>query len=283
MNFYGVHDELYEGVARRIDLFRQACELRDVNYIDVDARIFDYTSVPNLEKYDLLYTLSLGANRLTSLLLNDRVTTFYKKTPPTNIATSTLNWTVLHEKAGLLGPRTVFSLTSDRHMLSLYIEHLGGFPVVIKMEDSTRGIGTIKIESWHSLYSTMDYLCQIRASGVMRQFINAKYGVRAIVLGNEIAAAFRFLPQDNDFRNAPILAQTRYEPIGLTSVERELCVSSVASIGLEMGGVDFLVDQGGAAWLLEVNFPTGLQSLPIGEDIEVVGSMIDFLIEKASR
>ena len=133
-----------------------------------------------------------GAETLMSLLLNDCATTFYRRNPELNLITSsTTEWSIVHDKKGLNAPRTIFSLTADRALLKRYVEYLGGFPIVLKVVGGTRGIGTIKAESWHGLLSMADYLVGIGARFILRQFIDAEFGVRAMVIGNDVKHDFR--------------------------------------------------------------------------------------------
>lgn len=283
MKFYGVHEGLYEGVQARIDLLRSACGQVSVEYVDIDSLTFDYTAVPKLGKHDLLYCLSRGAETLMALLLNDDVTTLYRRNPEFNrITSSTTDWSIIHEKQGMNAPKTIFSLTADRALLKRYVDYLGGFPIVLKVVGGTRGIGTIKAESWHSLLSIADYLIAIGARFILRQFIDAEFGVRAMVIGPEVVAVSRFYFQENDFRNAPILAKTRYEVHQLDAVSERLCIAAVEVIGLEMGGVDLLYDRGGVPYLLEVNFPVGFQSFQ-ERGPAIVNAMVSHLVKKASR
>jgi hypothetical protein len=283
MRFYGVHEGLYEGVQNRINLLRDACNGLGVEYLDIDSAVFDFTAIPKLGKLDLLYCLSRGAETLMSLLTTDEATTFYRGNPTLNVITSsTTEWSVIHEKRGLSAPKTIFSLTADRTLLARYIEYLGGLPIVLKVVGGTRGIGTIKVESWHGLLSIADYLVSIGAKFILRQFIEAKYGVRVLVIGTDVVDCSRFYFQENDFRNAPILAKTRYEPHKLDEVSERLCRSAVVEIGLELGGVDLLYDKRGMPYLLEVNFPVGFQSFQERSPV-IAHAMVSHLVMKAGR
>jgi glutathione synthase/RimK-type ligase-like ATP-grasp enzyme len=282
MRFFAVREGIYEGVQQRIDLFKLACEGRSIDYLDIDSLSFDYSNLPTLTQNDILYGISSGSQALISLLLNDDVTTFYTVNPSLNLITSTTEWSIQHEKLGLRTPRTIFSLPADRDLARKYVEALGGFPIVLKATGSTRGIGTLKIESWPSLFSTADYLLSIGSRFILRQFIQADYGVRAIVLNGEVITSSRFYFPPDDFRNAAILSSTRYEPCSLSIEDRKLCIDAVEGINLELGGVDLLYDKSGTAYLLEVNFPLGFHSLA-GEASRVVGAMLDHLVRKATR
>jgi hypothetical protein len=209
MPFYAVHEGIYEGVRNRIDLLRTVCVRRGLEFVDLDSLTLDYTEIPCLKKTDILYQVSSGAQTLISLILNREVTTPYIVNPDLNLITSTTQWSLLHAKLGLSAPKTLFHFTNNRHLLKRYVEHLGGFPVIIKKVGGSRGVGTIKVDGWHSLLSVADYLVTTGDQYILRQFILAEYGARAIVLGGKIIKIVKFLFQENDFRNAPVLAEVR--------------------------------------------------------------------------
>lgn len=281
MRFWGVHEGYYEGVQRRIDMFRAACESRSLEYVDVDSLCWDYSTIPLLTREDLLYNISRGSQTLLSLLLNPDVTTPYRINPSLDLVTSTTSWSIIHSKHGLPTPRTIFSISTDRRLLDQYVSFLGGFPIILKSAVGSRGIGTIKVEGWHSLLSTVDYLVSTQAAFIMRQYIKALYGVRAIVIGEQVAASARFSFQANDFRNAAILSASVYSPCALPSKDAVLCVSAARLANLEVGGVDLLYDDEGMAYLLEINYPTGFQSVASGGPA-IAEQILDHLIKKAT-
>lgn len=283
MKFYALHDGVYEGVNSRITMLKTACKMLNVEFIAIDNQSFDYTNTPKLTRQDLLYKFARGAQRLESLLLNDRVTTFYIKNPPVCFLQSSTEWTVIHTKANLSQPKTIFSITSNRDLLRKYIDYLNGFPIIIKAEGGSRGIGTIKIESWQNLISTVDYLVTTPDTFVMREFIQADYGARVMVLGNEVILTKKFYFQENDFRNAPILSATHYEPLVIDEPTKQLCIKAVHLANLEMAGVDLLFEKvTGKPYLLEINFPTGFQSF-MDDPQPVLTKMVQHLIDKANR
>ena len=281
--FYGLHEGFYEGIETRIKLLAEACERRNVEFVRIDSLEFDYTYIPKLSRSDMLYNFARGSQTLESLLINEEVTTFYINNPKIIMLRHPGELSMIHEQHGLAAPRTVFHLTSDRNLLKRYVDCLGGFPLVIKSQNSSRGIGTIKIETWQNLISTADFLVENggRFGGnpyIMRQFIHAEFGARVMVIGNRVALSKKFLFQENDFRNAPILSKSRYEPIEIDAAAQELCVEATRLANLEMAGVDLLFDKNGTPYLLEINFPTGFQS-----SSEIPQLLVDYLINKSER
>ena len=280
MRFWGIHEGFYPGVQDRIDAFRRACTARGIEYIDADSLAWDYSNIPTLGNDDLLYALSSGAQTLTSLFLNTNVTTLYRSNPGLNLITSTVEWSILHDRMKLPAPRTIFAISTDRALLRSYVEGLGGFPIVLKTFMGSRGIGTVKIESWEGLFSTVDLLDAQGIRAILRQFINAEFGVRAFVLGDEILGSLLFRFQPDDFRNAAVSSLTCYEPYLLPAEDAILCKQAVHGINLDFAGVDLLVDRAGKSYLLEVNFPCGFKAM---EDFgtPVAQAVVDYMIRKA--
>lgn len=279
MKFYAIHEGFYEGVQARADLLRYACDIKGIEFICIDSLTYDYTDLPKLSGKDLLYNFARGSLTLESLLLNNDVTTFYIKNPPINTLRSATEFSIIHDKENIPSPKTIYHLTADRKLLYKYVEYLGGFPIIIKVVGGTRGIGTIKIENWHSIFSTIDYLMTTGDKFIMREFINANYGARILVLGEEIISSCKFFFQENDFRNAPILSACKYEPLTINKYVKELCVKAVKVANIEFAGVDLLFGKEGNPYLLEVNFPTGFQS--IGENYNIPVQIVEYLIEKS--
>ena len=283
MKLFAIHEGFYEGVQTRIELLNQVCQKLNIDFICMDSLSTNYTDLPRLSKNDLLYKFASGAHVLESILLNEEVNTFYKINPKTHFLQSTSEWSIIHDKAKLVSPKTIYEITNDRVLLKAYVDYLGGFPLIIKSAVGSRGIGTIKIESWENLISTVDYLVTTSKKFIIRQFIQADFGARIIVLGNEIILSKKFLFQENDFRNAPILSATHYEPLEIDEATKQLCIEAVHLANLEMAGVDLLFDKtSGKAYLLEINFPTGFQSF-MDDPQPVLSKMIQHLINKANN
>ena len=280
MPFYAVHQGFYEGVQTRLDLLRHTCMSQGLEYVVIDSATCDYTHLPTLTKKDVLFQVSLGSQTLLSLLLNPHVTTPYIVNPELSFITSTVQWSILHDKAGLSAPKTIYSLTSDRNLLKRYVDYLGGFPIVIKKIGGSRGIGTMKVEGWHGLLSLADYLVTTADTFIMREFISGDYGVRAITLSGTILKASKFFYQENDFRNAAVLSNCKYESINLDLQGSDLCIRALQVANLEFAGVDLIFDDKDVPHLLEVNYPTGFQSF-LDDPQPVLSRLVSHLKRKS--
>lgn len=282
MKFYCLHESLYEGVQVRLEQLKIACNKLNVEFIAMDSLIADYSNLPRLTRNDLLYNVARGSETLETLLLSKDASTFYISNPDFVVANpDTTKYSILHDKAGLPGPKTIYHITDDRQLLRKYVDFLGGFPLVIKATGSTRGIGTIKIESWQNLISTVDYCVNTGDKFILRQFINAKSGCRMVVLGNEVIAAADFAMNEGDFRNAAILSQAKYLKKEYPEKLKQLAVQATHIANTELAGVDFLRDENNTYHLLEINFPTGFSGLIDVCNVDIPYKMIEYLKNKS--
>jgi glutathione synthase/RimK-type ligase-like ATP-grasp enzyme len=246
----------------------------------------NFSKLPELGKGDLLYNFSRGSSYLESLLINDDVTTYYIKNPVFPFLNSdTLCYTLQHSKHNIPQPKTIFSLTKDKKLLTEYVVYLGGFPIIIKAAGSTRGIGTIKIESWHNLFSTIDYLLIAGGQFIMREFIQSDGVGRCRVLGNEVIQTYEFPLIKNDFRTSSI-AFSELEPVKKVVYSKEIekyCIEAAHLANTESAAVDIMIDPSGNPYILEVNFPAGLP-LNWEQSGNIIGlKMIEYLRNKALR
>lgn len=282
MKFYCLHEDKYEGLQMRLDQLQAACQQQGIEFVALDSLACNYTALPQLTKTDLLYNVGRGSQILESILLNESVTTFYLTNPALNQTYTTTDWGMLHDKAGIAQPKTIYHLPADRALLKQYVDYVGGFPIVLKATGSTRGIGTIKIDSWQNLISTVDYLHTTPDKFIMRQFIQARSGCRMIVLGNEVIAAADFAMHKDDFRNAVDLKQVKYFTRNYSNALKQTAVRATHLCNVQFGGVDFLEDEAGNYHLLEVNFPTGFSGLIEVCNIDIPFKMVEYLKNKAA-
>ena len=285
MKFYCLHEGYYQGIQERIDLLNKACKLSGIKFNSIDSLTCDYSNLPRLNRGDILYNVGRGSETLESLLINKSTTTFYIENPKyISYNSDTIKYSMVHEKNGLPAPKTIFSISPDRRNLEKYIKYLGGFPIILKSIGSTRGIGTIKIESWQSLISIIDYLFSDRqTSFIMREFIPNAKGCRMIVLGDKVIASAEFKMNKNDFRNAVIESEVEYYKRKYTKNLEEIAVKASHLANTSFSGVDFLEDELGNFYLLEINFPCGFQNLIQTCSIDIPDEMVKFLIKKSEN
>lgn len=249
---------------------------------------FNYLEPPEFNRGDILYRASTGseAQILERWLYREELTTFYDATQK-NIIMHNRHSPLIYEKAGLPIPRTIQHVTRNRKILRGYVEALGGFPIIVKTYPGSMGIGVMKADSYGALFALVDYLSKKEEVFMLREFISlenkAIYSNRAVVIGDEVVIAYRNESIELDDFRSNCNQQARHRSlINLTAEQKKTLVRAVKVLGLEFGGVDFLVDEKkGNMYILENNFPFNF--LPIVQDLlfPIHYRMVEYLRNKS--
>jgi hypothetical protein len=282
MKLVCLHEDLYEGVAARLAYLERACHAEHIEFCPLNSRKVDYSALPALAPGDLLYNSARGSESLETLLLGPQVVTFYRSQPafiPT--PSDMVDWSILHQKAGLSTPKTIFNMTSDRSMLARYVEYLGGFPLILKARASTRGLGTIRVESWPNLLSTADFLLLSSSRFIMRQYIPNTGTARLIVLGESIIASEFRENLPNDFRVSGTNGERNYYPRDFSQECHKTAIAATALANVVTAGVDLVLDEKGVPYLLEINFPHNFVPPQLVTGVDIAGLMVRWLKKRS--
>lgn len=283
MKFYGLVGKNYYGVDARVETLQNACKELDIDSVIVHPTNFDYTLCENARSNDLLYCISDGASHLENCFLPQKPATFYVNIPQFSQADFGIEYLSILDKKGFKCPKTVFYPNPNRNMLKAHIDYLGGFPLVIKTAGSSFGIGTIKIDSWQSLVSTIDFLYSKHIKFILKEFIEAVSGSRLVVLGDKIIAGADFVFTTNDFRNAADIDHVAYSALTVDDNTKQTIVKASQACNLEFSGIDVLKDTHGDYYIIDVNFPCGYQSLIKLCGVNIPLEMVKYLKAKAEN
>lgn len=138
------------------------------------------------------------------------------------------------------------------------------YPVIVKTNTGSQGIGVMKIDSFASLKSVAQFLSEKQIAFLVQEYIEHKFSYRIIMLGNELLAANKRSVPDSDFRsnshqNGKLVKNTeKYNPS-----ENELAISrNIAKIlGTDFCAIDYLLSDDGVMTVLEVNGSPGLEAI----------------------
>jgi hypothetical protein len=277
LRFHCVDDE---GVPEETKcLLRSACQRHGVEYVEVDARDFDYTTVPDLGDRDLLYrpAISLSAMRVEQFLHNPRVTSFFRD--DLGIFYDCLSQPLMMQRAGIPIPRTIYRSTTSRPLLRRYVEHLGGFPVVVKWLGRSRGIGVLRVDSFPSLFSLVDHVDDGGTQPLLCQYIPDATHFRLVVVGEGVAASYRSAQEPDDFRSYGSDDPADYL-VPTDAAMAEIAVRTTRVLGVETAGVDVLRARSGELYVLEANFPCYFAQAQLAVGVDVAGAMVDHLVRK---
>lgn len=284
MKFYCLHEGFYESVRARLSLLEAACRVEKVEFCPLDSKAVDYSNLPRLHPGDLLYNCARGSETLESLLLSDVAVSFYISRPAV-IATPVdpVDSTIVHCKAGLPGPKTIFDMTGHRDRLSEYVQFLGGFPLILKARAGTRGVGTIRVDSWPNLLSTVDFVLSSSARFIMRQYIPNNGTARLVVLGDRVIASEFRDNLANDFRVSATNGEINYYPREFDPKCDDLAIAATRLANVESAGVDIVLDEAGTPFLLEINAPHNFVAPQQVTGVDIARLMVKWLRDKSVR
>ena len=176
--------------------------------------------------------------------------------------------------AGLPTPRTIgLNMNSP---ITLLIEKLGGFPVVIKLLHGSGGQGVALLKDKASAVSTIQSLIKARTNILLQQYINSGgKDYRVIVMGNQVVASYQRSAPRGEFR-ANLQVGGQGSPVKLSDQDKSICIRAAQAIGLKIAGVDIIKDQSGNTFLIEVNSNFGFQVEKI-TGIDVADNIIRYV------
>ncbi|MCP3930527.1 MAG: 30S ribosomal protein S6--L-glutamate ligase [Bacteroidetes bacterium] len=180
---------------------------------------------------------------------------------------------------GIDMPRTVFpGFMQD---VKQVIKMVKGPPVIIKLLESTHGMGVVLAETNTSAESTIEAFMQLRKRFVVQEFIKESNGsdIRAFVVAGKVAGAMQRMAEKGEFRSNLHRGATA-EIVQLTKQEEMLALQVVQLMGLSVAGVDILRSHRGPL-IMEINASPGLEGIETITETNIAAEIIRF-VEKAS-
>ncbi|MFO7839176.1 MAG: RimK family alpha-L-glutamate ligase [Desulfosalsimonadaceae bacterium] len=177
---------------------------------------------------------------------------------------------------GIRVPDGVF--VNSARMLYRGIELLGGFPVVAKKPSGRQGDGVVLLSKARDAERTLSMNLPEPGLGLLLQRFIAPEGrrdLRVLVMGGNVFAAMELEPPPGDFRsNFHVSGQSR--AVVLSAGLEKIAVDSARAVGLDIAGVDVIVDAAGAPWVIEVNYSPGFRGLEAATGKDVAAAIVDF-------
>jgi ribosomal protein S6--L-glutamate ligase len=186
---------------------------------------------------------------------------------------------------GILLPNTI--LLSSPYMFQKLMTSFK-FPVVIKIPNATRGVGTIQapnkrvaqeiIEALFLRYDTHIMVQEYLRGSNQTQTSHCE-DIRVLVVGDQILGAMRRIAPKGEWRTnyAQGAICKSYQ---LSQEEQDLVHRIIESIGIEVAGIDLFPTEKGP-FVLEVNACPGWKAFEqANPDIRVAKSIIDYIVSK---
>ncbi|MBS0013192.1 MAG: RimK family alpha-L-glutamate ligase [Desulfobacterales bacterium] len=183
---------------------------------------------------------------------------------------------------GLPVPDTVFAHSA--RLFYAAMEHLNSLPLVVKKLSSRQGKDVFLLENSRDADQLIIGHMETGQGLLLQEFIppEGRTDLRVLVIGEKIAGAMALAPAEGDFRsNFHVSGQSR--PYELSREIAQMALAAARAVGLDIAGVDIILDHQGAGRVIEVNYAPGFRGLEAatGEDMAV--GIIDFCLSRARK
>ena len=181
-------------------------------------------------------------------------------------------------RCGIEVPRTLAVVPGQE--LHPLLPHIGGLPVVIKLLESTHGMGVILAENFRTASSIIEAFQRKGERLLIQEFIKEAQGadIRVLVVAGQVVAAMERQAQAGEFRSNLHLGASA-SAIELSPQEIELAQKVAQIMGLDVAGVDFLRSRRGPL-VMEVNASPGLEGIEGYTGVDVAGKIIAFVEQR---
>jgi len=163
-----------------------------------------------------------------------------------------------------------------------YVEKKIGFPIVVKSLSGTHGKGVYLAKDKKNFSQLMDMMEQFndRFNILLQEYVSDSHGkdLRIMVVGGKVIGAMKRESQDGDFR-ANITRGAGAKPVEMDEQMEFLSLESTKLLGLDIGGVDLLYDNGGYK-ICEVNSSPGFSGMEKYTDNKVAEQIVTYVKNK---
>jgi ribosomal protein S6--L-glutamate ligase len=155
------------------------------------------------------------------------------------------------------------------------VPKLGDYPVVAKRHNGRQGEGVSLVESRAAAAALLDSLPHCGYGLLVQEYIPTpqRRDVRALVLRGQVVAAMEVQPKAGEFRSNIHLGG-RARALSLPQGLQRLASEAAKALGLEIGGVDIIVDGQDIAKVIEVNYSPGFEGLERATGLDIAAEII---------
>jgi len=170
-------------------------------------------------------------------------------------------------------PETV--LVNHPKAVASAVDAVGGFPLVVKLPSGRQGSGVWRMDTLEELRAKIAQHCRDGRYLLVQRYLatEGRRDLRLLVVGGDLLGAVELAPQSGDFR-ANYHLTGRAAPVTVYRRWRELALQAVAALGLDIAGVDLMLDSQERPWLMEVNYAPGFTGMEAATGIDVADAII---------
>ena len=161
---------------------------------------------------------------------------------------------------------------------------VGGYPVVVKQDSGRQGGGIFLAEERNQANTLIHDHMDIKSGILLQRYLptQGRQDIRVMVINQKVVGAMRMKPVQGDFRaNFHLTRKSR--PVELTTLLEKVAITAARTTGLDIAGVDLIVDKHNDIYLIEVNYSPGFKGLEQATGLDIAGCMIDCAVAKAGR
>jgi ribosomal protein S6--L-glutamate ligase len=179
--------------------------------------------------------------------------------------------------AGVPVPDTFF-INAESKMAGV-VKRLGGYPVVVKQVNGRQGSGVTLVKNETELETVVQSGLERTQGLLLQKFFptDGRRDIRALVIGQKVAGTMCLEPIEGEFRANYHLGATGRAQV-LPDEVAKIAIDATRAVGLEIAGVDLILDKQDRVNVIEVNYSPGFKGLEKATGIDVAGLMVDYAI-----
>lgn len=269
---------------RNYSLLKAAAKQRDIEFVELatPAELYSMDEVPQLAEGGL-YQLNISKRclqyRNMVLSRNPQLKTWVKDTPLHVNPRGPWARSIMAETMGTPVIPTLYGLTNkvDDTVIEKIEKYLGGFPIIVKKNDSSHGGGVVHVDSIVNLKTILPHLIDSddEARFIAQKFIQHAEHYRIVVLEDKILSVIRYLPQKHDIRTNAVEVPS-VEPATISKEWQTIAINAVAAEGQLFGGVDLLADKDARPYIAEVNTPCNFSRSQDCTGDDIAGAVVEY-------
>lgn len=184
-------------------------------------------------------------------------------------------------RAGVNMPKTVYGHFA-REATEL-ISQVGGLPIVIKLLESTQGLGVMLAENRNTAISILEAFKGLQKETLIQEYIAESKGedIRVLVVNGHVVGAMKRKSKNGEFRSNLHRGGTAM-PIALSREEEQMAIKAAKVLQLGVAGVDILQSKRGPL-LLEVNSSPGLEGIETATKKDIAKTIIKYVEESKTK
>jgi len=177
-------------------------------------------------------------------------------------------------------PETLFVNSEDGFHRAVPL--VGGYPVVAKQVSGRQGSGIYLVETNTQAKALLNDHMEPPVGVLVQRYLPTpgRLDIRVMVIDGKAVGAMEMTPLQGDFRANYHLTRESC-PFTITSSIEKLAVKAARVVGLDIAGVDMIVDRHQNMYLIEVNYAPGFNGLEKATGLDIASCMIDCAVKKA--